>query len=74
MGEKNRNSHDLKNYARYSGMAFQMGIIISIGTYCGVKLDEKLGTKPWLTLACVLFAIAIALYSIIKDFFPTQKK
>ena len=76
MGEENRSHRHLKNYARYSGMAFQMGIIIAVGAYGGVKLDEKWNTKPWMTLVCVLLSIAVALYSVIKDFIPpkTPKK
>ena len=72
MGEENRHYRQLKNYARYSGMAFQMGIIIAVGAYGGVKLDEKWDTKPWMTLVCVLLAIAVALYSVIKDLVPPK--
>ena len=72
MGEENRSHRQLKNYARYSGMAFQMGIIIAVGAYGGVKLDEKWNTKPWMTLVCVLVSIAVALYSVIKDLVPPK--
>ncbi|MBO4481400.1 MAG: AtpZ/AtpI family protein [Bacteroidales bacterium] len=72
MGEEKRSRRQLKNYARYSGMAFQMGIIIAAGAYGGIKLDEKWNTKPWMTLVCVLLAIAVALYSVIKDLVPPK--
>lgn len=58
--------------AAYSGMAFQMGIIIALGTWGGIKIDEWLGLSPIFTVACALLAIALAMYVMI--FKLTQKK
>jgi len=53
---------------KYSGMVFQMGIIILIGTWAGKKADERLQTsKPYFTVALALLSIFIALYSALKD-------
>ena len=60
-------TRSLNNYARYSGMAFEMMFIIAIGVFGGVKLDEWLQTKPILTLICSLAGVAIAFYVVIKD-------
>lgn len=32
----------LTGYGKYSGVAFQMGLLIFLGTFGGIKLDEKL--------------------------------
>lgn len=58
--------------ASYSGMAFQMGIIIAGGTYGGVKLDDWLGWSPLLTIICALASIALAMYVMIYNL--SQKK
>ncbi|MFL5753767.1 MAG: AtpZ/AtpI family protein [Bacteroidia bacterium] len=55
---------------KYSGMAFQMGAIITLGVFGGRKLDIWLGLQkvPVFTLAFSLASVAIAIYLSIKDF------
>lgn len=60
--------------ASYSGMAFQMGIIIAGGTYGGVKLDEWLGLSPLFTIVCALASIALAMYVMISKLAKINKK
>lgn len=56
-------------YLKYSGMAFQMGIIILVGALLGRKLDAYFqSSKPWFTLTLSLVAVAAALYTTLKDF------
>ena len=56
------------NYMKYSGMAFQMGLIILAGALAGRKLDAYMATsKPYMTLLFSLLAIAAALYVSLKD-------
>ncbi|WP_421796255.1 AtpZ/AtpI family protein [Haliscomenobacter sp.] len=62
-------------YLKYSGMAFQMGIIILIGALLGRKLDAYFHSpKPWFTVALSLLAIFAALYSTLKDLLAPNKK
>lgn len=63
----------LTNYAYYSNMALEMGVIIAAGVFGGVKLDKWLHTSPLFTLVCTLVAIAIALYVMLKDLLPNKK-
>ncbi|MEI6816281.1 MAG: AtpZ/AtpI family protein [Bacteroidota bacterium] len=59
----------LNNYARYSGMGIQMAVIISLGMFGGMKLDELVGIKfPIFTIVLSLAAVAMAIYVSIKDF------
>lgn len=64
-----QNNNDLKNYARYSGMAVQMVVIIAVMTYAGVWLDERREAEtPVFTLILSLLGVFAALYSVLKDF------
>ena len=45
-----------------------MAAIIGIGAYLGSRLDAKFQfEKAYLTAACAMIALAIALYLILKD-------
>ncbi|MEM1214973.1 MAG: AtpZ/AtpI family protein [Bacteroidota bacterium] len=57
----------VQSYMKYSGMAFQMGIIILLGVFAGKKLDEYFQTEPYLTVLLALLSIGAALYSTLKD-------
>lgn len=51
----------LNKYARFSGIAIQMFAIIAIGTYAGVKLDEKYPNKH------NLYTVSLSLTSVIAS-------
>lgn len=70
---KQSTAKQLKGYGRYSGLAFQMAIIIALAVFGGLKLDEHWNTKPIFTVVCALLGIAVALYTVIKDFLPKKK-
>ena len=58
----------LNKYARFSGVAFQMGVTIFIGAYIGTKLDEKYPNENNLfTLVFTLIFVFAALYMVIKQ-------
>jgi F0F1-type ATP synthase assembly protein I len=58
----------LNDYAKYSSIAFQMVVIILLGTYLGVKLDEWLNiNKPVFTLFFSLLSVVLAIYYVVKD-------
>ena len=58
----------LNNYARFTGIGFQMLVTISLGVFAGVKLDEHYPNKySAYTIICSLASIGIALYSVIKQ-------
>lgn len=71
MSEKkptNKNRRQANQYMKYSGMAFQMGIIILLGTLAGKKLDEHFASEtPYFTVFLALASIGIALYLSLKD-------
>ena len=66
---KNSQNSRLNDYAKYSGLAFQMGAIIGGAAWGGVKLDELARTnKPIFTVALSLLGVFTAIYTTLKDF------
>jgi apolipoprotein N-acyltransferase len=66
---KNPENNGLQNFGKYSGIAFQMIVIIAVMTWCGVKLDKVLGlSTPVFTAILSLLGVFAAIYTAIKDF------
>ncbi len=70
--KKSKKQPDFKsgnNLLRYSGMGFQMGAIIFLGAWVGLKLDAWLHiTNKLFTAVLTILAVFVALYFSIKDF------
>jgi F0F1-type ATP synthase assembly protein I len=64
----------MKGYVRYSGMATQMLVVIGGLTWGGWALDKWLDTKPLFVVIGSLLGVALAMYLVIKDFIPKNKK
>jgi len=58
---------NLNDYARYSGMAIQMLVIILLGVFAGFKLDQWLHTRPILTVLLSIVSVALSIYIVTKD-------
>ncbi len=66
--------NQLSNYAKYSSMAFQMGIIILGGSYGGVVLDRHIDWEfPVFTITFSILSVVIAVYFFIKDLLKSDK-
>lgn len=62
------NKKQLSLYARYSGLAFQMVIIVVAMILGGRWLDQKVENEtPWYTLAGAILGIFAALYYLFKE-------
>ena len=60
---------NLNNWAKYSGIAFQMFAIIFITVWGGKKLDVLAGNKtPVFTIILSLLGVFAAIYTVLKDF------
>ncbi len=60
---------DLRGFARYTGLAFQMLGIILITVWGGQKLDKLTGWHtPVFTIVLSLFGVFAAIYVAVKDF------
>ena len=55
-------------YVKYSSMAIQMGLIITLSSLGGMKLDQYLKTSfPFFTLSFSMVSVGVAVYLAIKD-------
>jgi len=70
--QENRNEPENKGlvqFARYSGIVVQMGVIIFLTTWGGTKLDKLLEfSKPVFTIILSLLGVFAAIWIAIKDF------
>ena len=58
----------LKNWAKLSGIAFQMGATIFVCAWIGKKLDEKYPHETsWFTLGFVLFGLLASIYLVLRQ-------
>lgn len=65
----NQENKGLNNFAKYSGIAFQMIGIILITTWGGTKLDKLTGFEtPVFTIVLSLLGVFAAIYTAIKGF------
>jgi F0F1-type ATP synthase assembly protein I len=59
----------VRDFGKYSGLAFQMVAIILITTLGGVKLDKMTGWQtPVFTIILSLLGVFAAIYFTVKDF------
>ena len=64
-----------QSYLKYSGMAFEMIIIMGLFTYGGVKLDEYFQTpENYFTVAGAILGTIFALAFVLKDFIINKKE
>jgi len=64
----------LNNYARFSGIAFQMIVIIAIGAFSGIKLDEKYPNRYGIySIALSFTSVIIAIIFVIKRIIAASK-
>lgn len=66
---KSPRNKGIRDFARYSGIAFQMIAIILLTTWGGIKLDKLTGFKtPVFTIILSLLGVFAAIYTVVKDF------
>lgn len=66
---KNLRNKGVDDFARYSGLAFQMIGIILVTVWGGVKLDKLTGwNTPVFTIVLSLLGVFAAIYTAVKDF------
>jgi F0F1-type ATP synthase assembly protein I len=66
---KEQGNKIIRDFAKYSGMAFQMIGIILVTTWGGIQLDKMTGFKtPVFTIILSLFGVFAGIYVAVKDF------
>ncbi|MBQ1276988.1 MAG: AtpZ/AtpI family protein [Flavobacteriales bacterium] len=71
--EKRRRTQEyIQAYARYSGLAIQMIVLIGGGAYLGVYLDGKYDTSPVWTVVFSLLGVVLSLLMLFKSLVAMQ--
>ena len=66
--KKFQNRENLNSYGKYSGIAFQMILIILAGLFLGIKMDKWFHTSdPVFTAILTVLGVILATYTVIKD-------
>ncbi|MDJ0830699.1 MAG: AtpZ/AtpI family protein [Desulfobacterales bacterium] len=55
---KRETRRHIKELAYYSSLGLQVSLSIFIGLACGIWLDKKFDSSPWLTIILLLMGIA----------------
>ncbi|MFO7656201.1 MAG: AtpZ/AtpI family protein [Bacteroidales bacterium] len=68
-----QSQRNLSDYARYSGIAFQMIVVILAGVYFGKKMDGWFETTNSIfTAVFSLLGVILAIYFVIKDLIKSK--
>lgn len=71
---KNKKNNPLNSYARFSGIAIQMIVIIAIGTFGGIKLDAYFQNKnDVFTIILSLVSVLLSIVYVIRNIISSTK-
>ena len=66
--DKDSEGQAYANYAKYTGMAFQMMAIIGGSAFIGYNIDQWFDHKvQWVTAITCVFGVCLSIYQIIKQ-------
>ena len=66
--KENKQKKDASNFAKYSGIAFQMLATIGIMTFIGYKIDENRASKqPIFTAIFGLIGVLVSLIQVVRS-------
>lgn len=60
--------------SEFAGIGIQFALVILVFTAAGIWLDKRLGTSPWLLLACVFVGAGGGFYSIYQKAIAAQRR
>ena len=64
-----KNKERVNTYVKYSGLGFQLVVIVALGAFAGVKLDQHypIASFPVFTVSLTFLAIGMAMYFLFKE-------
>lgn len=73
MSKQGNNKEDSTNNAmKYAAVGTQMMVLLGLGVWGGMKLDEKLNTSPLFLVVLPVLALFVSLYQLYRQL--VQKK
>ena len=74
MESQPKKNNSFNSYAKYSSIAIQMFVIIGVGSFIGIKIDEHFGNinKLW-TIILSLSSTIIAMVFVIRRIIANSK-
>ncbi|MGH1337703.1 MAG: AtpZ/AtpI family protein [Aureispira sp.] len=69
-----KTSNRRDDYIKYSGMAMQMGFIIGLFVFAGLRLDDWMETRFIFVLLGSLTGVGLALYTFIRQAYADDNK
>ena len=73
MPTKKDKKNQLNPYLKYSGLVFQLGLIIGLFTFLGQWLDKKMEMEtPWYTVVFSLSGVGLGLYTSLKGILKNE--
>ena len=72
--DQKKEQHSINKYAKYSGLAIQMGVTIYLGNLLGGWLDEKLeSTESIYSKLVTVFAVILSTFVVIREAIKDSK-
>ena len=64
----NNNADPAKNYAKYTGIVFQMVAIIGLFAFIGYEIDKWLKhDTQWVTALCCVIGVCLSIFQTIRQ-------
>jgi hypothetical protein len=61
-------------YMKYSGIAFQIAILVGLAFFAGKWLDDKIGfEKPYIGMSMILMVFTLYMFKLYKELFNARK-
>lgn len=68
------NRKKAEQYLKYSGMVFQLFILLAIAAFIGQKLDQRYNTKsPYFTASLLILFLIAYLFKLYRDLFNSTE-
>lgn len=59
--------HDTNSAMKYAAVGTQMMVLLGLGVFGGIKLDEKLNTSPLFLVVLPVVALFVSLYQLYRQ-------
>lgn len=72
--DKQKITRTSNSYMRYAALGTELMVLLFLGVWGGLKLDEWLKTKPLFLIALPLIGLVVAFYQLYKSLMQNKEK